>query len=137
MRLLKLIAFMVLFCFTFLLFFPKQNLYFLVEKELKKYDIVISDEIFLSQFLGFELQDAFLYIKGVKVAKIDNAKISLFGIKISSKEIGNANTKININNKSIIVNFKPTKNFIVNYSLILQHLKKQKNGNYHYEYKFF
>ena len=135
MKILKYISMIAVFCIAILLFLPKQNIYFAIEKELKKYDIIISGEKFTSHLLGFNLENAVLYVQDVNIAKLNKVNISLSGIDISSKEIGYAYTFIDIGTKSFIVNFEPTKTFIKKYKIVLKYFKKQKNGVYKYEYK--
>ncbi len=137
MTILKTISYIVLFCFTLLYFLPKQSLYFLAEYELNKYDVIISDEKFKSNIDGIELEDAIIYIKGVNIAKLDKVNISLFGIDVSSKSIGEAYTSLDIDNRSLVVNFEPTKTFINKYKIVLKYFEKQKDGTFKYEYKLF
>jgi hypothetical protein len=137
MKFLKYILFVVFFFFSFLLFLPKLNLYFALEKQLKKYDLIISDEKFISTLTGFELRDAKIYVKGVDIATVKSLKVSLGGVDIVSKDIGVAHTKVDMAKKSIVVNFKPTRSFVNKYQIVLKYFKKQKNGDYSYEYKLF
>ncbi len=137
MRILKVIFLLIVFCISTLYFLPKQNLYYAAEKALKKYDLVISDEDFISTPLGFKLEHASLYVKGVNIASLETVNISLNGLNASSKEMGYAYTQIDAANKSIIVNFEPTKTFIKKYKIALKYFKKQKDGVYKYEYKLF
>ena len=57
---------------------PKQELYFLLEKELKKNDIIISNEHFVDKWYGLEIHDADIYVKGIKMAKVESLTLSLF-----------------------------------------------------------
>ena len=57
---------------------PKQELYFLLEKELKKNDIVISNERFVDTWYGLEISDADIYVKGIKLAKASSLKLHIF-----------------------------------------------------------
>jgi len=138
MKLFKILLYPILFVVLCLAFLPKQNLYFLGEKELKKYDIIISDEKFTPSLFGFKITNASIYIQGVNIAKIDNLTLSFNGLKILSKEIGRANGNIDISTQSAIIEFKPTKIFIQKYGkMTLKYFKKQENGVYKYEYKLF
>ncbi len=137
MGILKAIALIIVFCLSTILFLPKQSLYFALEKELKQYEVVISDEKFTPLMFGFKLENASLYLKGVNIASLDIVSLSLDGLTASSKEIGSANTKIDMTNKSLIVNFKPTKFFVGQYKTVLKYFKKQNDGVYKYEYKLF
>jgi hypothetical protein len=137
MKILKSFALIVVFFFSLLIFLPKQNIYYLAEQKLSKYDIVISNETFISDMFGFRLENAFVYVKGVNIASLDKVNVSFSGVSILSKEIGKAMTLIDIENKSLVIDFEPTKNFIREYKMVLKYFKKQKNGVYKYEYKLF
>ncbi len=137
MKILRLVALVISFLLAIIFFSPKQNLYFMMEKELKKYDVIISNEKFSFSMLGFTLEDATLYIKGVNVATLNKVNISLYKIDVESENIGYAKTSINFENRSIGIDLKPKKEFIKKYKIIKKYFKKQKNGVYKYEYKLF
>lgn len=135
MQVLKSSLLFIVFFFALLVFVPKQNVYYLVEKELKRYNVVISNEEFSSQLLGFTLKDASLYVNDVNIAKLNNVRLSLNNINITSKEIGDAKATVDVMNQSINVYFEPTKTFIKKYKIVLKYFKKQQDGVYKYEYK--
>ncbi len=142
MSILKSISLIFIFCFASLLFLPKQSLYYKIEEELLKYDVVLSNEIITSSTFELKIENAILYIKGINIAKIDEINISYNGIDTLSKEIGYANVHIDIIKQSIIINFEPTKMFIGKYKMVLKYFKKQNldsttTGVYQYEYKLF
>jgi|GEM_PF-4580544 len=137
MSILKYFSLVLIFIVTFLFFLPKQNIYFLLEKELYKHEIVISNEKFNSKLYNFEFKDANLYIKGVDVALLNKVNLSIDGLNISSKEIGNVSTSFDLETKSIVINFNPTKAFIKEYKTALKYFKKEKNGKYRYNYELF
>lgn len=137
MGILKSFSLILVFIVTFLFFLPKQNLYFLLEKELYKHEIVISDEKFSSNLFNFEFTDATLYIKGVDIALLNKVNLSLDGLNIRSKEIGNLNSSFDLDTKSIVINFNPTKAFVRDYKSVLKQFKKEKNGKYRYNYELF
>jgi len=68
--------------FLFLLFLivlaPKQELYYKLEHELKKNDIIISDEKFKANPFGFTITDANIYFKGLKVANFKSLDLKIF-----------------------------------------------------------
>ena len=68
------------FLLSLYLFFPKTALYYLGEKELKKFDVVISNERVVSQLFSLDLYDADLYVHAVKSAKFRHGKILLLGV---------------------------------------------------------
>lgn len=125
------------FIFLFLLLLPKVNLYYAVEKELKKYHIVVSHEKFINTKFGFNLEKASLYLKGINIASLDNVTVVLNSVEIVSQELGTVNGQLNIFSQSVNIQFKPTLIFLTKYRTLLQYLTKQKNGVYEYEYKLF
>jgi len=60
------------------LFAPKQELYYMLEKELNKNGIVISDEKFKDTLYGLEISDAKLFVKGIEMAKIKSFTLNIF-----------------------------------------------------------
>jgi len=57
---------------------PKQELYYLLEKELKKNDIIISNETIKDTWFGLKLLNADVYVKGAKMAKISELELNIF-----------------------------------------------------------
>ncbi len=137
MKIIQSIILCIVFCLAFVFFLPKQNLYYILEQELNKYNIVISNEKIIPQLVGLRLENGLIYVKGINIAKLDNVNIFLNSIDISSKEIGYANGKVDIFNQNIIVTFKPTNIFIEEYNMVLKYFKKENDGVYKYEYKLF
>ena len=80
----KKIGWFFLYCSVFLLalgvFIPKSSLYFAAEKELKKFQVVISDETLEEKLLSLEVRDAKVYLKGVELAVVKQTHITLFGL---------------------------------------------------------
>jgi len=60
------------------LFAPKQELYYLLEKELKKQDIIISNEKVKDTWVGLTITDADIYVKGIKMATAKELKFYAF-----------------------------------------------------------
>jgi len=77
---------------------PKQELYFLLEKELAKNDIVISNERFVDRWYGLEIYDADIYVKGIKMATTESLKLYIFFLY---NKLSVTNTKIEVDPKSI------------------------------------
>jgi hypothetical protein len=69
------IAFTV-FWFALLLFMPKQELYFTLEKELAKQDIEINEKSIDEGLFSLNLIEPVIYVKGIKIATIE--KINIF-----------------------------------------------------------
>ncbi len=61
-----------------LIFAPKEQLYYKLEKELEKNGIVISDEKFTDTILGVKIEDANVYVKGINVAHIKLIDLKIF-----------------------------------------------------------
>ena len=59
-------------------FAPKQELYYLLEKELKKSDIVISNETITDTWFGLKLSNADIYVKGIKMANTAKLQFNFF-----------------------------------------------------------
>ncbi len=57
---------------------PKQELYYLLEKELKKSDIIISNETIKDTWYGVKISDADIYIKGAKMAQLSQLELNIF-----------------------------------------------------------
>jgi len=62
------------------IFAPKQELYYLFEKSLKKQNIIISDETIVNEWFGLKVLNADVYANGIKVAKIDELNFNFFFI---------------------------------------------------------
>lgn len=133
----KIFAICVTFCFSLVIFSPKINLYYAVKKDLKKHHILITNDKFVNTKLGFNLENAYLHLKGINIGSLDNVEIVLNSISISSQELGWIDGKINIFTSNISIKFKPTAMFLTKYKVILKDFTKQKNGVYEYEYKLF
>lgn len=67
-----------LFILFLWLFAPKQELYYLLEKELKKNDIIISNETVKDTWFGINLQNADIYVKGAKMAHVADLQLNIF-----------------------------------------------------------
>ena len=57
---------------------PKQELYYLLEKELKKEGVIISNETFKDRWFGFVIENADVYVKGAKMAQVSQLEFNLF-----------------------------------------------------------
>jgi hypothetical protein len=60
------------------LFAPKQELYYLLEKQLKEQDIIISNEEVKDTWIGLKITHADIYVKGINVAKVAELKLNIF-----------------------------------------------------------
>ncbi|HHB94453.1 MAG TPA: hypothetical protein ENK88_04840, partial [Campylobacterales bacterium] len=74
----KIIGGFFLLLIFLVIFAPKQQIYYLLEKELAKNDIVISNEKFSDNLLGLSISDADIYVKGIKMAHIKSVDLDIF-----------------------------------------------------------
>jgi len=77
--------------FALLVFMPKQELYFTLEKELAKQDIEINEESIEESVFSLNLIKPVIYVKGIKIATIE--KINIFTLLLYT----------NINLKSLLL----------------------------------
>jgi len=89
----KFFAYCLFFIAMLLFFLPKENLYYLLEQELAKKEVFISNEKLNEEIFGISLQDASVSYKGIEVAQVHKIrgdfllfynKISLQNIELSS-----------------------------------------------------
>ena len=60
------------------IFASKQELYYLLEKELNKNGIIISNELFEDTLFGLKISNADIYFEGINVAKAEELTLNLF-----------------------------------------------------------
>lgn len=60
------------------LFSPKEEIYYLLEKELEKEDIIISNEKFTDTLFGLTILDADIFVKGINMAKVKSLELNIF-----------------------------------------------------------
>jgi hypothetical protein len=102
----------IIFWFALLIFMPKQELYFTLEKELAKQDIEINEQSIDEGVLSLNLIKPVIYVKGIKIATIE--KINIFTLLFNT----------NINVKALILDdslksFAPEKVDVANISYSL------------------
>ncbi|MEA1983379.1 MAG: hypothetical protein U9N39_07535 [Campylobacterota bacterium] len=76
-KLLKFLAFTLFFIFALVAFTPKESFYFLLEQNLKKFDVVISNERVEDNLLSLNIQNMEITTKGVDSALVSEADITL------------------------------------------------------------
>ncbi|RXJ98920.1 hypothetical protein CRV02_12780 [Arcobacter sp. CECT 8989] len=75
-KVLKIILYILFFSFSFILFLPKENLYFLFEKALKKEEIIISQELIDDKLLYLKISNGNIIYKRKPYAKFESVSIS-------------------------------------------------------------
>jgi len=107
------LAYMLFFILSFLIFLPKENLYFLLEKELSKKEVFISDEVVTTSVFSLEVDSALVSYEGIEVAKIKKTKFDLYlfynAIELNDIELS-----------SLVSNYWPSKvqSAVVSYSVL-------------------
>jgi len=74
----KFLVYLLFFITMVLYFLPKENLYFLLEQELAKKEIFISNEEIKEKAFGLELQNATISYEGIEAAQLKSLDINLF-----------------------------------------------------------
>lgn len=92
-KLVKFFAYVLFFIFALILFIPKSSVYFFAEKQLKTFDMVISNETVEDKFFSLNISDASVSMKAIEGATIKETdvtfllfynSIELSDIKLSS-----------------------------------------------------
>lgn len=103
-KLLKFFAYTLFFVVALVAFSPKESFYYLLEKNLKKFDVVISNEHLEDRLLSLHIENLELSTKGIESGVIAEADITLLliynqvsfqDIKLSSLVDAYAPSKVN------------------------------------------
>ncbi|MBA1437553.1 MAG: hypothetical protein FAF05_00970 [Epsilonproteobacteria bacterium] len=78
-KFLKLFGYFLFFLLALVVFTPKESVYYLIEKELQPYGVVIDAQELEDNLFWLEVKDATIYVQGVDVAKVANLRITLLG----------------------------------------------------------
>ena len=73
-------GYVLFFLLALMYFAPKENIYFALENELKKHDVIISNEKINDSGFTLELNDAEIFFKSIKSAEIKAIDIKIFGV---------------------------------------------------------
>jgi len=101
-KLSKFFMYVLFFIFALIIFAPKASLYFLLEENLKKFDIVVSDESLEDKFFSLELTNLNVTVKGVESAHVEEADVTIF-LLFNNIELQN------IELSSLVDSFMPAK----------------------------
>ncbi len=71
----KILIYIFLFTLTFMLFLPKESLYNLIEKELEKKQIIISNELRNESLFNLDISRANIYFEGINISNFDKLEI--------------------------------------------------------------
>ena len=75
---LKIILYIFTFIFAIFLFLPKESLYNLLEKQLEKSSIIISNEKRDEKFFGLDILDGDIYYEKINVANVRKISLKTF-----------------------------------------------------------
>jgi len=79
-RVVKFFIYGLFFIATLVLFMPKESLYYLGEKHLKEFDVVVSNEKLLNSFLSLNISDLEISVKGIESAEVGDVQVTLLGL---------------------------------------------------------
>jgi len=93
-RLGKFFAYTAFFLLSLMYFTPKASVYYFLEKEAKKFDVVISKEEVIDSGFSLGIKDAEVSVKAIESANISMTDINIFGVynSINLEEIILSNT---------------------------------------------
>lgn len=77
-KLLKIFVYVIVFILSMIIFLPKESLYNLVEKQLEKEHLIISNEKRDENLLGLTINDANIYYQDIKIANVEKNSISTY-----------------------------------------------------------
>lgn len=86
-NILKGIFLFFIFYLSFLVFLPKENIYFYILEKLNKHGINVANEKFKSDFFGFTIVSADIFYKGMNAIYMEEIEVSssLFSLTIEGK----------------------------------------------------
>ncbi len=74
------LGYILFFTLSLMYFTPKVTLFYLLEKELQKHDVVVSNETLIDNGFSLNVNDASVFMKSIESAKIKETNIKIFGI---------------------------------------------------------
>lgn len=95
--LLKIFTYLIVFLLALLIFLPKASLYNLAQKELKKQNVIISNEKIDEKFFGLNIADAKIYLDGINVSNVENINLKTYFV-YTSFEVDNITTLESLKN---------------------------------------
>ena len=100
-KIFKLFIYVVVFFTFFIIFLPKESFYYLLEKELQKQQVIISNEDKNEKLFSFDIKNADVYYQGINIGVIEKTDFTTYLFY----------TKINFDNVSFLdslSSFAPT-----------------------------
>lgn len=107
-KLLMFFAYVIFFMLALMYFTPKTNLYYMLEKELVKHELIISDEKVSDKGFVLSLENAVIYMKDIESAQIKELDVKIFALynainvtDIKLSEVAGSFIPVKINNVDI------------------------------------
>ena len=112
-KLLKFLGLSLFFILALMAFIPKESVYFLLEKELKNFEVVISKESLQENLFSLDITNLEVSAKGIDSALVQEAQITLL---LLSNTVELSNIKLS----SLVESYLPSKieYFQANYSVL-------------------
>lgn len=122
----KNILYITIFIALLLIFLPKSSFYYLLENELEKNRIIISNEVLTEKYFSLDIHNAKIFFEGINVALIKKAKVQTYLVF----------NKLNVEDIKVLDSLKhmvpsKIKNIQVIYSILnFNKLKIEANGDF-------
>ena len=101
-KIIKFFGYFFFFILALMFFMPKMNVYYYAEQELKKHQVIVSNEEIADKGLSLSVKNMDVSFKEIESAKVENFEVELFFLY-------NSITASNIELASIAASFFPTK----------------------------
>lgn len=140
-KILKLFLYLFVFIVFFILFLPKESFYNLLEKELEKSQIIVSNETKKDKPFSFSVLNTDIFYQGINMAKVDDITFAYSILDVNKINIksngtfGEVSGDINILKREIKIELNASALMKNSYSNLLRSMKFE-NERYIYEYKF-
>lgn len=73
-------AYLIFFILALMYFTPKETIFYLLEKELKNHDVIISNETLSDRGFSLDVSDADIFVKSLKSANVQESNIKIFAL---------------------------------------------------------
>ena len=70
-------SYFIFFVLSLMYFNPKISVYYFLENELKKHNIVVSDEVLEDHGFSLEVQNANIFVESIKSANVENIDVKM------------------------------------------------------------
>lgn len=106
-KFLNIIFLVLVFIASFVIFFPKEKLYYYAQEKLLVYNIMIESKSIKSQPFSLDAQQSYVLLSGSRIASIKHFNISLFGMTFEDVQGIGAFKSTVPDSKEIHISYKP------------------------------